>query len=340
MIVGEHGYESKICAHFCFMELNSVCIFLSENKFRYIHVIKTIIMKRSTSITFLFTAILFSAVVYSQPNQIGANRPEPEKKQEVKPQNNMEVKKESGVKKSDNVFEADLDSVSIVLAMPEGGGKNGAAVTYDPVRKLYYASMAGNVAFPFAVFNTKGERISDYELEAKFDVRGLWYNKNTGKIEANGYNDFGIISYILDSKGIPVGTKQIFSGMTQPMENSVGVYDPAGNQIVYYSDYAFHFYNRATGEETKTLEDGLYETYADFTLAYTGIPGKELALLDIDNGEVLLFDIKTAAHTGTLSLPFTLDLEERMNFAYANGYFWFFDTVAREWSGYKMPKVK
>mgnify|MGYP006388747501 CR=1 FL=1 len=43
-------------------------------------------------------------------------------------------------------------------------GTRGASVTWHPVQKKYYTAMAGNGAYPMAVFDAKGKRLSDPTL--------------------------------------------------------------------------------------------------------------------------------------------------------------------------------
>ena len=52
-------------------------------------------------------------------------------------------------------------------------GTRGAAVAWHPLLKKYYAGFAGNVSYPLAVFDVKGERLSGEDLTTMEDLRGL-----------------------------------------------------------------------------------------------------------------------------------------------------------------------
>src|SRR5262245_4426823 len=69
------------------------------------------------------------------------------------------------------------------LKMPKEGGANGASVAWHPVQKKYYAAMAGNTTYPLAVFDINGKRLSADDQTTMFDVRGLWYNSRSKKLQ-------------------------------------------------------------------------------------------------------------------------------------------------------------
>lgn len=246
----------------------------------------------------------------------------------------------------EDVPNVDIDSVSAVLEIPDNvsAGSNGTGLAYDPVKKLYYSAFAGNSTFPFIVFKSNGKVLDDKNT-TMIDVRGLWYNPKTAAIEANGYAEFGIVQYQLDKNGVPTSHKTLFEGQNQPDANSVGVLDPVHNEILFLemSDYdgVVHRYSRTTGKELgvielKNLDDlALYNTT---TMVYTGIKGAELGIVDYELAIIYLFDVSTGENTKQVTLPLDAVVEDRFNFAFANGMFWFFDTVYRKWYGYRMPK--
>src|SRR5881394_2204758 len=55
-------------------------------------------------------------------------------------------------------------------------GTRGSNVVWHPVQKKYYAAFAGNMGYPLAFFDAKGNRLSDDSLRCLEDTRGLWYN--------------------------------------------------------------------------------------------------------------------------------------------------------------------
>ncbi len=98
----------------------------------------------------------------------------------------------------------------------DNAGSNGGSVCWDPVVKKYYAAFAGNTLYPLAVFDATGKLLSDPELSAMQDTRGLWYNSVTKKVSGNTYNDNGWFYYTTNAKGIPTGYNTTVSGMRQP----------------------------------------------------------------------------------------------------------------------------
>lgn len=240
------------------------------------------------------------------------------------------------------------------LQMPEGGGANGAGVIWHPEEQKYYAVFAGNTEFPMAVFDDEGERISEDDLSAKFDVRGMWYNKNEKKIQANGYADGGWVNYELDENGIPTTTTVEAEGMKQPEEQSVGTYNTKNGKIYFLNGNTIVVYKNngeETGKET-TLFVGktnvtdthkdesqdpflLPEYYNTTTLIFTGKEKAELGLYNTDTKSIELYDIKTGLMTEILTLPEEAPQETMFNFAYANGIYWLFNKEQRQWVGYK-----
>jgi hypothetical protein len=236
------------------------------------------------------------------------------------------------------------------LAMPDGGGANGASVCWHPVSKKYYAAIAGNTSYPLGLFDSKGKILSPADQTTMFDIRGLWYNTKTKTLQMNGYNDLGWVEYKLSSKGLPASTKQLRDGMAQPAEQSVAAYNSKANLIyflnddgeieVYDMDGAYQENFELTLGKTEDEADEAdnleaIEDYNNTTVIYTGIGGAEIGLLNFITDEIELYDLKKKHLTRKLSLPEDAPVEDRLNFSYANGIYWLFDKDARAWVGYK-----
>ncbi len=222
-------------------------------------------------------------------------------------------------------------------------GTRGAAVVWHPVRNLYYASYGGNANFPMAVFNKKGERISDESLTAMVDTRGLWYNNKTKQIEGHGYDENGWFYYELDGQGIPTSNQVIFEGMHQPESQSFGMYDPSKNNVLFKSeDNLIIIYDRQTGEEV----DQIYlskkdENDSDFSIyrrafIITDKKGGEIGLLDDSGMQIDFFSKDNGMQTRSAKLPEETKIADVLSFAYANGYIWILDDETRSWSGFKL----
>lgn len=230
-------------------------------------------------------------------------------------------------------------------------GTRGANVVWHPVQKKYYASFAGNVGYPMAVFDATGKRLSDDELTTMADTRGLWYNAVTKMVSGNGYGEFGWFNYQLDSKGVPTDLEVTHEGKFQPDAQSVGTYNPLAKQVLFLFGSQVYMYNSdAELLDSVVIHWGRKKTqgadeYEDITeqpedynytsLIYTGVKGQELGFLNVTNKNIELYDIKTGFLTKILSLPETATAEPSFNFAFANGTYWLFDMEMRTWVGYK-----
>ncbi|MEI9946364.1 MAG: hypothetical protein WDN26_19350 [Chitinophagaceae bacterium] len=230
-------------------------------------------------------------------------------------------------------------------------GTRGASVIWHPVLKKYYASFAGNVGYPMAVFDATGKRLSDDELTTMMDTRGLWYNAATKKLYGNGYGDFGWFTYTLDSKGIPTDIDVIKEGTHQPDGQSVGTYNALTKQILFLNASQVYMYNNdAELKDSVTIHWGrkktqgadedediysINEDYNSSSLIYTGVKGQELGFLNITDQKIELYDSKTGFLSKVLKLPETATTEATFNFAFANGTYWLFDMELRKWVGYK-----
>jgi hypothetical protein len=245
----------------------------------------------------------------------------------------------------------------ITLTMPrtiedEMPGTRGACVTWHPVQKKYYASMAGNIGYPMGVFDATGKRISPDTLNCNADTRGLWYNVQKKEIQGNSYNEYGWFRYAVNVKGTPVKTTIFLEGKNQPGDNSVGAFNPTKQQVMFlYGDEIF-FYS-ILGEESgqsltinwgRTKKDGVSEEgeeiwtsedYNNTTVVYTGIKGAELGFLNITDSQIELYNIADGFLTRKLKLPDDASINATFNFAYTNGMFWLFNIEERTWTGYK-----
>jgi len=170
----------------------------------------------------------------------------------------------------------------------------------------------------------------------------------------NGYGTYGWAEYKLGPNGAPASVKILEEGSFQPDEQSVGAYDPI-NKLVYFfnEDGNIEKYNALTREYKEQLDltlgysaqeaedeievdNSIYiDDYNTTTVVYTGIKKAELGLLNTVNREIELYDLETGSITRKFSLPESAPVETALNFAYANGIFWLFDTEARIWKGYK-----
>jgi hypothetical protein len=231
------------------------------------------------------------------------------------------------------------------------GGANGAGIVWHPKQKKYYAGMAGNETYPLCVFDAAGKLLSDETLSTMTDLRGMWFNSKLFTLQCNGFDYYGWQEYKLDNKGIPTELKILYEGRNQPDENSVGSYNVNANQVYFLTTengLELSVYNMSDAKYNKTLklhlrnntsdesqdQPGLDGDYNNTTAIYNGLSNKEFVLLNITSGILEFYNLK-GFMTASKKYPEGTVLEEKFNFAYANGIFWIFNKTDREWIGYK-----
>ena len=219
------------------------------------------------------------------------------------------------------------------LVMMSKSGNNGVAIAYHPKLKYYYAIYGGNENYPIEVFNKEGQPL--HQETAKFDARGLWYNSSSKRLEGNSYGGEGLYSFSVDREGLP--SVRVNESFGQPNEQSAGVFD-GKKQVIYYDNQAeqFLFYSRESGREGRRLNlEATKPRVYNIRLGYTGLKGRELALLAPVERQIVLFDLKTGAEAEVLQLPASAPVEEVFNFDCANGMYWLFDRERKIWFGYQ-----
>ncbi len=243
----------------------------------------------------------------------------------------------------------------IVLQMPEGDGSNSAAVAWHPITKKYYCSMAGNAIYPMGVFDEKGKILQD-DMQADYDFRGIWFNPISKLLQFNTYDSNGVGHIELEKDG-KIKSKMIdLEGMHQPDGQSVGFYYTPGNNVAYFSpSHYVEKYDAKTfkplgsltflyvGCKTKKESDELTDTEStakwderNLSVQYTNIPKAELAVLNVADRAIELYNKKTGFLTNVaFSIPESITLELNFNFSYSNGIWWFFQKENRQWVGCK-----
>jgi hypothetical protein len=242
----------------------------------------------------------------------------------------------------------------IQLIVPREGGGNGAGVAWHPIQKKYYSAIAGNTSYSLGVYDVNGKLISPDKQETLFDVRGIWYNPTTEKLQMNGYKDFGWAEYLLNAQGLPSSVHKLHAGMNQPDLNSVGAYDYKENLVYFLNEvgmvevfeantakYQRQFSLKYLIEEGKgsyendVLNEYTFHDQYNTTLVYTGLMGAELGVLNIYTDRIELYSLKTGYLKEKLLLPKGTATRNTLNFSFANGTYFLFDQDKRIWRGYK-----
>jgi hypothetical protein len=247
---------------------------------------------------------------------------------------------------------------SLSLEMPKGndtyGGYNSGDVVWHPGLKCYYATMIGNKTYPMARFSTSGTVIETKNAVGA-DIRGLWYNLKTKKLQFNAYNKNGWGNIPLSAKG-EIGEAAITNeGLNQPSDNAVGRYDAKKN-VVYFFDadkQAIVSYNATTTAQGKTINIFLGAAKATEKITdkekkklllksynsdpvFTGIANREIAFLNVDTKTIEFYNLKTGLLTHRRILPtIDFDLHSSFSFGFSNKMFWLFNKEKRTWHSFK-----
>ena len=237
-------------------------------------------------------------------------------------------------------------------------------VAYVPEQGRYivadggYAAMAdeyGNVASKslIHVYDAKGKYVNS--AKPGLNNKTLYFNPNQNRLETVTYNassDVGVLplcgvySLELDKEGKLTNNSDMLSGPNPAFGDAATfpTYDPAENQ--YYAKQGRSDKVRIVkldkrepvGEIKLDLaaagvkHDDISDNYA----AFTGIPGEELALLDVDHKALLVFDLK-GKFIGKSALPSTMKLRANNHYSghgYANGMFFVYHESEGEFGTY------
>lgn len=222
------------------------------------------------------------------------------------------------------------DSVSLTLVLNSLDGTNGCSVAWNPINKMYYTIIAGNVDFPIDIFDEKGKWIS--EQVAGVDARGIWFNPKTKKLEGKS-NDGQLFSWMIDSNG----------ELNDPelIKEFIGI---EGQFVVSFSK-GFYYYHEegvvkmvnAKGDIdniqlARPSEDDDYNTYG---MGYTEVKNYEIVLFNRATSSLEFYNLKGEL-TSTVALPGYIPDMVSFRFSFANNMAWLYDIDERVWSGYKV----
>ncbi len=223
----------------------------------------------------------------------------------------------------------------LTLEFALSDGTNASAVTWNPVKKVYYSVIAGNATFPLETFDEFSEQFNTNE--AGVDARGLWYNLKTKQLEGNGQGDVGIFAITFNNSGERKSVKILLEGKNQPENQSVGAFDSKKQIIYYYSNGVIYSYLRKNGKQKSAVK--IADCPVDLsdinstTVIFTGMKNQELGLLDYNSQKVYLFNLK-GKHNATINLPENAPTNDVFRFSFANNYIWLYDIDTRTWTGY------
>ncbi|MCX6352708.1 MAG: hypothetical protein NTX03_12760 [Bacteroidetes bacterium] len=230
-------------------------------------------------------------------------------------------------------------SKDLELVIKGEGGARGSAVAYNPKKRLYYAVICGNETFPLETFDEQGHNL--FSTQAGFDVRGMWWNPNKKRLEANGYGEYGLAVIGTNASGFATGKlDDINTKSAKPNENSIGTLNYNDDEILYYANSYINRYGYDGKEHDYIfLTDGFEpDDVNENTVIYTGVKGMEIGLVDYSEGQVIFFNMKGEKYPEVVDLPKDdgLTISDAFKISFANDRVWFFNADNRTWTGYKI----
>lgn len=242
-------------------------------------------------------------------------------------------------------------------------------VAYLPGNQHYYiadgglAPMGSEFEAPISksevhAYTANGQYVNS--AKPGFDNRSLYYNANSNKIETITYNistaagfspNTGIFSLDVDNKGeVLTSSNELYQ--FNPAFGDAGTmpsYDPATNHYYAKQEHGNLVFVVDAKQREKLKEIKLdyskaqvvYDDVSDHFIAFTGVAGNELALLDVDHKAVLIFDLN-GQYIGKSALPKTMKLRSHNHFngaGYSNGMLFVYHENEGEFGTYYGFKV-
>ena len=243
------------------------------------------------------------------------------------------------------------------------------SVAYIPSLKHYYIADGGLA--PMGDENeapTSKSLIHAYDDEGKYvnssrpgyDNRSIYYNPNSDKLETITYNvssdvgfapNTGIFSIDLTETGELKDTSSEVFGFNPAFGDAATIPSYSPETKLYYAKQERS--NKVWVVDLK-LREKVSEIALDFTkagvatddvsdhfVAYSGVKGEELILLDVDHKAVLIFDL-SGKYVGKSELPKTMKLRSQNHFngtGYANNMLFVYHEPEGEFGTYYGFKI-
>ena len=260
--------------------------------------------------------------------------------------------------------------VGIKIPLTQKPSTRPMTVAYIPSLKRYYiadgglAPMGSDTEAPVSksqihAYDDEGKYINS--AKPGYDNRSIYYNSNSNKLETITYNissfggfspNTGIFSIDLTDTGEVKDSSSDVFGFNPAFgdANTMPSYNAEKN--LYYAKQGRS--NKVLVVDLKVREQiseinldlvkaGVaFDDVSDFFVAYTGIKGEELELLDIDHKAVLIFDL-TGKFIGKSELPKDLKLRSHNHLngaGYANDMLFVYHESEGEFGTYYGFKVQ
>lgn len=242
-------------------------------------------------------------------------------------------------------------------------------VAYLPANQHYYiadgglAPMGSEFEAPISkseVHTFTGDGKYVQSAKPGFDNRSLYFNPNSGKLEIITYNissavgflpNTGIFSLEVAETGELLGTSGEISQFNPAFGDAATMpsYDPVSKHYFAKQEHGNLVFVVDTKQREKLQEIKLdfakakvaHDDVSDHFVAFTGVAGNELALLDVDHKAVLIFDLN-GQYVGKSALPANMKLRSQNHFnglGYTNGMLFVYHESEGEFGTYYGFKV-
>jgi len=239
-------------------------------------------------------------------------------------------------------------SVGVKIAIAKAPSTRPMTVAYFPGLKNYYiadgglAPMGSETEAPISksevhAYSGEGKYINS--ARPGYDNRSIYYNANTGKIETITYNISNAVGFAPNTGIYALQVSE--SGEIKDSSDEIMQFNPAfGDQATmpsYDAENKRYFAKQSRSNKVLIVDPGkrepvgeinldlakagaLFDDVSDSFVAYTGVKGEELVLLDIDHKAALVFDV-TGKFVAKSALPQEMKLRAKNHFngaGYAN----------------------
>jgi hypothetical protein len=242
-------------------------------------------------------------------------------------------------------------STTIKIAMVKKPTSKPMSIAYIPIHDRYYVADGGLAPTPGDNESTTSKsEIHVYDGEGKYihsakpgyDNRSIYFNQDTKQLETITYNissnagftpNTGIFTLDLDEKGNLKETSKDISGFNAAFGDSstIPTYDAENKRYFAKQGRSNSVWVIDLNKDEKIEEIKLdlkaanvqFDDIADYHVAYTGLKGEELAILDIDHKSILVFNLK-GQYVAKSVLPSHLKLRAQNHIAglgYSDGIF-------------------
>lgn len=243
------------------------------------------------------------------------------------------------------------------------------SIAYLPSHQHYYiadgglAPMGSEFEAPISksevhAFTAEGTYINS--AKPGYDNRSLYFNPNTGKLETITYNISSAVGFSPNTGiySLDVGDQ----GEILITSGDVAQFNPAfgdAGTMPSYDPVSKHYYAKqergnlvfvVDAKQREKLQEikldfakaqVAHDDVSDHFIAFTGVAGNELALLDVDHKAVLIFDLN-GQFMGKSALPTTMKLRSQNHFnglGYTNGMMFIYHEPEGEFGTYYGFKV-